>query len=77
MHGKAPSRRTERHSEGTQPRRGPGAWIRRGLVWMIAGLLALAVIRGGLPGSRHGNGPTRLSWLFGYEHGWVRLQPAC
>jgi hypothetical protein len=38
------SRQTERHSEGTQPRRGLGTWIRRGLVWMIAGVLALAVI---------------------------------
>ena len=44
MRSKAPSRQTERHSEGTQPRRGLGAWVRRGLVWMIAGLLALAVI---------------------------------
>ena len=42
MQGKAPSRQAERHSEGTQPRRGLGAWIRRGLMWMIAGLLALA-----------------------------------
>jgi hypothetical protein len=38
------SRQTERQSEGTQPRRGLGTWIRRGLVWMIAGVLALAVI---------------------------------
>ena len=44
MQSKAPSLQTERHSEGTPPRRGLGAWIRRGLVWMIAGLLALAVI---------------------------------
>ena len=44
MQSKAPSRQTERHSEGTQPRRGLGAWVRRGLVWMIVGLLALAVI---------------------------------
>ncbi len=44
MQSKAPSLQTERHSEGTQPRRGLGAWVRRGLVWMIAGLLALAVI---------------------------------
>jgi pimeloyl-ACP methyl ester carboxylesterase len=44
MQSKGPSRQTERHSEVTQPRRGLGAWIRRGLVWKIAVLLALAVI---------------------------------
>ena len=44
MQSKAPSLQTERHSEGTQPRRGLGAWVRRGLVWMIVGVLALAVI---------------------------------
>ena len=44
MQSKAPPRQTERHSQETQPRRGLGSWIRRGLVWMIAGLLALAVI---------------------------------
>jgi pimeloyl-ACP methyl ester carboxylesterase len=42
MQSTAPS--LPRHSEGTQSRRGLGAWIWRGLVWMIAGLLALAVI---------------------------------
>jgi pimeloyl-ACP methyl ester carboxylesterase len=44
MQSKAPPRQTERHSQETQPRRGLGSWIRRGLVWTIAGLLALAVI---------------------------------
>ena len=44
MRSKAPSPQTERHSEGTQPRRGLRGWIRRGLVWMIAGILALALI---------------------------------
>src|ERR687889_894294 len=44
MKRKAPPRQTERHSQETQPRRGLGSWIRRGLVWLVAGLLALAVI---------------------------------
>ena len=44
MSQQAPARQTERHSEGTQLRRGLGTWIRRGLVWMIAGVLTLAVI---------------------------------
>ena len=44
MQSKAPPRQTDRHSQGTQPGRGLGSWIRRGLVWMIVGLLALAVI---------------------------------
>src|SRR5215210_1177768 len=44
MQNKAPPHQTDRHSQGTQPRRGPGSWIRRELVWTIAGLLALAVI---------------------------------
>jgi pimeloyl-ACP methyl ester carboxylesterase len=44
MQSKAPPRQTERESQGARPRRGPGSWIRRGLVWMIAGLLALAVM---------------------------------
>ena len=48
MQGRASPRQTDRqsqgHSQGTRPRRRPGSWIRRGLVWMIAGLLALAVI---------------------------------
>ena len=44
MQSKAPPRQTERHSQETQPRRGLGSWIRRGLVWLVAVLLALAVI---------------------------------
>ena len=44
MQSKAPPRQTERHSQETQPRRGLGSWIRRGLVWLVAGLLALAII---------------------------------
>jgi pimeloyl-ACP methyl ester carboxylesterase len=44
MQSKTPSRETNRHSQGTRPRRGLGSWIRRGLVWMIVGLVALAVI---------------------------------
>jgi pimeloyl-ACP methyl ester carboxylesterase len=44
MQTKAPSRETDRHSQRTRRRRGLGSWVRRGLVWMIAGLLALAVI---------------------------------
>jgi pimeloyl-ACP methyl ester carboxylesterase len=44
MQSKAPPRQTERESQGARPRRGLGSWIRRGLVWMIAGLLTLAVI---------------------------------
>src|SRR5918998_1005486 len=44
MQSKAPPRQTERHSQETQPRRGLGSWIRRGLVWLVAGFLALAVI---------------------------------
>jgi pimeloyl-ACP methyl ester carboxylesterase len=44
MQSKALPRQTERHSQGTEPRRGLGSWIRRGLVWTIVGLLALAVI---------------------------------
>src|ERR687893_717322 len=43
MQSKAPPRQTERHSQETQPRRGLGSWIRRGLVWLVAGFLALAV----------------------------------
>jgi pimeloyl-ACP methyl ester carboxylesterase len=41
---KAPSRQTGKHSQETQPRRGLGSWIRRGLVLTVAGLLALAII---------------------------------
>src|SRR5215213_3945051 len=44
MQSKASPRQTEQESQGARPRRGLGSWIRRGLVWMIAGLLALAVI---------------------------------
>src|SRR5215218_6301008 len=44
MRSKAPLRQTEKHSQETQPRRGLGFWIRRGFVWLVAGLLALAVI---------------------------------
>src|SRR5215212_2317362 len=44
MQSKAPPRQTEQQSQGTPRRRGPGFWIRRGLVWLVAGLLALAVI---------------------------------
>src|SRR5215211_1955838 len=44
MRSKAPPRQTEKHSQETQPRRGLGFWIRRGFVWLVAGLLALAVI---------------------------------
>src|SRR5215212_5113321 len=44
MQSKAPPRQTERQSQGARPKRGLGGWIRRGLVWLVAGLLALAVI---------------------------------
>jgi pimeloyl-ACP methyl ester carboxylesterase len=44
MRSKAPPRQTGKHSQETQPRRGLGFWIRRGFVWLVAGLLALAVI---------------------------------
>jgi pimeloyl-ACP methyl ester carboxylesterase len=44
MQSKAPPRETDRQPQGIQPRRGLGSWIRHGLVWMIVGLLALAVI---------------------------------
>jgi pimeloyl-ACP methyl ester carboxylesterase len=48
MQSKAPLSETERRPQGqpqeTRPRRGLGSWVRRGLVWMIVGLLALAVI---------------------------------
>jgi pimeloyl-ACP methyl ester carboxylesterase len=39
-----PPRQTEQQSQGARPKRGLGLWIRRGLVWLVAGLLALAVI---------------------------------
>jgi pimeloyl-ACP methyl ester carboxylesterase len=42
MRSKAPPRETDRRSHGT--RRRLGVWIRRGLVWIATGLLALAVI---------------------------------
>src|SRR5215203_6035924 len=44
MQSKVPPRQTEQQSQGTRPTRGLGSWIRRGLVWLVAGLLALAVI---------------------------------
>jgi pimeloyl-ACP methyl ester carboxylesterase len=48
MQSKAPSHETEPQPQGQlqerRPRRGLGSWIRRGLVWMIVGLLTLAVI---------------------------------
>ena len=44
MQSQAPPRETDRHPRGTPPKRGLGSWIRRGLVWMLVGLLALAVI---------------------------------
>jgi pimeloyl-ACP methyl ester carboxylesterase len=44
MQSKAPPRQTEQESQGTRPRRSLGSWIWRGLVWLVAGLLALAVI---------------------------------
>src|SRR5918997_6228726 len=44
MQTKAPSHQTDRHSQGTQPRRGLRSWVWRGLVWLILGLLALAVM---------------------------------
>ena len=37
-------RQPQGHSQGTSRRRRLRSWIRRGLVWMIAGLLALAVM---------------------------------
>jgi pimeloyl-ACP methyl ester carboxylesterase len=44
VQSKAPPRQTEQESQGTPRRRGLGLWIRRGFVWTIVGLLALAVI---------------------------------
>jgi pimeloyl-ACP methyl ester carboxylesterase len=44
MQIKAPPRPAEQESQGARPRRRLGSWLRRGLVWMIAGLLALAVM---------------------------------
>src|SRR5215210_4436321 len=45
MQSKAPPRQTEQQeSQGTRPKSGLGSWIRRGLVWLVAGILTLAVI---------------------------------
>jgi pimeloyl-ACP methyl ester carboxylesterase len=44
MQSKAPPRQTAQESQGARPKRGLGSWIRRGLVWLVVGLLALAVI---------------------------------
>jgi pimeloyl-ACP methyl ester carboxylesterase len=44
MQSKAPPRQTNRQPQGTRPRRRLGSWVRRGLVWILVGLLALAVI---------------------------------
>jgi pimeloyl-ACP methyl ester carboxylesterase len=44
MQIKASPRPAEQESQGARPRRRLGSWLRRGLVWMIAGLLALAVM---------------------------------
>src|ERR671911_708864 len=44
MKAKPPPRQTDRLSQGTRPRSGMVSWIRRGLMWTIAGLLTLALI---------------------------------
>ena len=44
MQSKAPPRQTEQESRGTRAKRGLESWIRRGLVWLVGGLLALAVM---------------------------------
>ena len=44
MQSTAPPRPTEEKAQDARPRKGLGSWIRRGLVWMFAVLLALAVI---------------------------------
>src|SRR5919112_5954418 len=44
MQSKAPPRQTAQESQGARPKRGLGSWIQRGLVWLVVGLLALAVI---------------------------------
>jgi pimeloyl-ACP methyl ester carboxylesterase len=44
MQSKAAPHQTDRQPQVTPRRRGRGFWIRRGLAWTIAGLLALAVI---------------------------------
>jgi hypothetical protein len=44
MQIEVPPRQTERLPAGTQPRSRLGGWIRRGLLGMIVGILALATI---------------------------------
>ena len=44
MQSKATPRLAGRESQETRPSRGLRSWIRRGLVWTIAGLLAFAII---------------------------------
>src|SRR5215216_4323460 len=44
MQSKAPPRQTTQEPHVVRPKRGLGFWIRRGLVWLVGGLLALAVI---------------------------------
>src|ERR671917_686251 len=44
MQSTAPPRPTEEKAQDARPRKGLGSWIRRGLVWLVVGLLALAVI---------------------------------
>ena len=44
MRSKVPPRQPDRHSQGTRPKRGLGLWIRRGPVWSLLTLLALAVV---------------------------------
>src|ERR671920_821193 len=44
MQSKAPPRQTAQESQGARPKRGLGSWIQRGLVWLVVGLLTLAVI---------------------------------
>src|SRR5215217_2826904 len=45
MQSKAPPRQTEQQeSQEIRPRRGLGTWIRRGLVWLVVGILTLAGI---------------------------------
>src|SRR5215216_2721590 len=44
MQSKAPPRQTTQEPHVVRPKRGLGFWIRRELVWLVGGLLALAVI---------------------------------
>jgi hypothetical protein len=44
MQSKAPPRQTEQESQGARPRRRLGLWIRRGFLWSLITLLALAVV---------------------------------